>query len=125
MLRSGTADTLVLDETRPVGSEEDGDSDPAGLATVTANFADNFAAVTDFGSDGPGSVAYSLALSGANGIGFGIVCAGCDRRERRADGDGIGQGAEILLNQVGNGDHRLGGRHRLLHDQASPRRRVW
>ena len=37
-----TPDTLVLDETRPVGTETDGDSAPAGLDTVTANFADNF-----------------------------------------------------------------------------------
>ena len=55
-------DTLVLDETRPVGTETDGDSSPAGLATVVANFADNFVAPVDYGSDGPGSVGYALLL---------------------------------------------------------------
>ena len=73
VVANATADTLVLDETRPVGSEEDGDSAPAGLATVTANFADNFAAVTDFGSDGPGSATLSLVLTGSN------VASGCLR----------------------------------------------
>ena len=39
-----TPDTLALDETRPVGTETDGDSAPAGLDTVTVNLAGNFAA---------------------------------------------------------------------------------
>ncbi|MCT2402114.1 hypothetical protein, partial [Novosphingobium mangrovi (ex Huang et al. 2023)] len=39
---NGTPDTLTLDETRPEGSETDGNSSPAGLASTTANFADNF-----------------------------------------------------------------------------------
>jgi len=57
--------TLVLDETRPVGTEEDGDSDPAGRDTVKANFALSFLA-PDYGSDGAGSVSYTLTLTGVN-----------------------------------------------------------
>ena len=84
VVANATADTLVLDETRPVGSEEDGDSAPAGLATVTANFADNFAAVTDFGSDGPGSASYSLVLTGSN-VASGLFALGVTaRRVRRS-----------------------------------------
>ena len=49
-----------------LGRRRDGDSAPAGLDTVTVNFAGNFAAVTDFGSDGPGSATYSLVLTGTN-----------------------------------------------------------
>ena len=74
VVANATPDTLVLDETRPVGSEEDGDSAPAGLATVTANFADNFAAPPDFGSDGPGSTSL-FAGSDRFERGVGSVCA--------------------------------------------------
>jgi hypothetical protein len=97
---NATADTLVLDETRPVGTETDGDSAPAGLDTVTANFADNFAAVTSYGTDGAGSTGYTLALTGT-AVGSGLYALdAADNSD--ADGDGIGQGAEILLNQSGN-----------------------
>ena len=65
VVANAVAAPMVLDETRPVGTETDGDSAPAGLATLTANFAANFAA-PDYGSDGAGGVAYSLALTGAN-----------------------------------------------------------
>ena len=83
-----------------LGTEEDGDSAPAGLATVTANFADNFAAVTDFGSDGPGATTYSLVLTGSN-VNSGLFAL--DALDTTAgDGDGIGQGAQIVLNQSGN-----------------------
>ena len=66
VVANAVAAAIVLDETRPVGTETDGDSDPAGLATATVNLAGNFAAVTDFGSDGPGSATYSLVLTGSN-----------------------------------------------------------
>ena len=92
-----TPDTLVLDETRPVGSEEDGDSAPAGLATVTANFADNFAAATDFGSDGPGSASYSLVLTGSN-VASGLFALGV----------GGAAGASIVLNQAAPGADIIG-----------------
>ncbi len=61
------------------------------------------------------------------------LCAGSDRFERgvravcagsgghqRGDGDGIGQGAQIVLNQVGNDHHRPDRRDDLLHDQRRP-----
>ena len=57
-------DTLTLDES-PDGEETDGNSDPAGLASVTVSFADNFA-TPDYGADGPGSTVYSLVLNGSN-----------------------------------------------------------
>ena len=97
VVANATADTLVLDETRPVGSEEDGDSAPAGLATVTANFADNFAAVTDFGSDGPGSASLSLVLTGSN-VASGLFALGANGA----------QGASIVLNQAAPGADIIG-----------------
>jgi T1SS-143 domain-containing protein len=96
-VENATAPTLVLDETRPVGTEEDGDSDPAGLMTVTAGFAANFAA-PDYGSDGAGSTVYSLVLTGTN-VNSGLYAL--DATDTTAgDGDGIGQGAQIVLNQT-------------------------
>ena len=59
----------------------------------------NFAAA-NFGTDGAGSATYSLVLTGSNvasGL-FALDAADTDR----GDGDGIGQGAQIVLNQVGN-----------------------
>ena len=91
---------VVLDESRPVGTDTDGDSSPAGLATVQANFADNFVAPIAFGADGPGSVSYSLVLSGSN-VNSGLYAL-APTDTTAGDGDGIGQGAPILLNQVGN-----------------------
>lgn len=96
-----TLDQLVLDETRPVGQDSDsGDNSPGGLATTTANFADNFVSPVDYGADGAGTTAYSLLLS-ANGIGSGLYAL--DNTDMSAgDGDGYGQGALITLSQVGN-----------------------
>ena len=66
------AGELTLDETRPVGTETDGDSAPAGLATVTANFADNFAAASpSYGADGAGSTSLAFELS-SEGLGSGL-----------------------------------------------------
>jgi T1SS-143 domain-containing protein len=93
-------DTIVLDESRPEGTDTPGGVSPTGDASSTANFADNFTAPIAYGADGPGSVSYSLLLS-ANGIGSGLyalqpsdISAG--------DGDGYGQGAQITLSQVGD-----------------------
>jgi hypothetical protein len=97
VVANATPDTLVLDETRPVGTEEDGDSAPAGLATVTANFADNFAAPPDFGSDGPGSASYSLVLTGSN-VASGLFALGV----------GGAAGASIVLNQAAPGADIIG-----------------
>ncbi len=88
-----TLDMLVLDES-PVPPNGDG------VVSATANFADNFVAPTDFGTDGPGSVAYSLNLVGSN-VGSGLYAL--DNTDTSdMDGDGFGQGDEILLNQAGN-----------------------
>ncbi len=91
-----TLDQLVLDETRPVGTESDGDSAPAGLMTVQANFANNFVSPADHGADGPGTVSYSLFLSAAS-VGSGLYALDAADIIAGGDGDGIGQGAQIML----------------------------
>ncbi len=69
-----------------------------GIVSASANFAGAFGAVVNYGTDGAGSVGYSLLLS-ANGIGSGLYAL--DPADISAgDGDGIGQGAQILLNQT-------------------------
>jgi len=98
-----TLDQLVLDETRPIGEDGgpgEGDSDPAGLATVQANFANNFVSPVDYGGDGAGTTAYSLFLS-ANGIGSGLYAL--DNTDTETVIDGYGQGAEITLSINGAG----------------------
>jgi hypothetical protein len=101
VVTGATPDTLVLDETRPVGTEEDGDSDPAGLATVTASFADNFdSGSSDFGSDGAGSESYALALTGGPNVASGLFAL--DATDTEDVIDGIGQGDEIVLNLSGD-----------------------
>ena len=91
-------DTLVLDETRPVGTETDGDNAPAGLATVQANFADNFNAPI-YGADGPGTTTYSLVLFPSMVTGLFAL----DPSDTTiGDSDGIGQGEQIVLNQSGD-----------------------
>ena len=118
VVANAVAAAIVLDETRPVGTETDGDSAPAGLDTVTVNLAGNFAAATDFGSDGPGSATYSLVLTGSN-VASGLFAL--DAADTTAgDLDGIGQGAQIVLNQSGNTITGSVGRHQLLHDHAEP-----
>ena len=70
-----TLDQLVLDQIRPLGQDSDsGDNSPGGLATVQANFANNFVAPVDYGGDGAGTTAYSLLLSAAS-VGSGLLCA--------------------------------------------------
>ncbi|MFO2856731.1 enhanced entry virulence factor RtxA, partial [Legionella pneumophila serogroup 1] len=82
-----SADVLTVDETN-LG------------AKATANFADNFAQAIDFGEDGAGSVSYALVLNG-NNVGSGLYAI--DNLDvSTADGDGIGRGGEIVLNQNGN-----------------------
>ena len=95
-----TLDQLVLDETRPLGTETDGDSNPAGLATITANFANNFIGPVDYGADGAGATTYSLFLS-ANGIGSGLFAL--DPTDTETAIDGYGKGAEITLSINGAG----------------------
>ena len=59
----------------------------------------NFAAA-NFGTDGAGSARYALVLTGSN-VASGLFAL--DAADTTAgDGDGIGQGASIVLNKVGN-----------------------
>ena len=54
----------------------------------------------DFGTDGAGSARYALVLTGSN-VASGLFAL--DPADTTAgDGDGIGQGASIVLNKVGN-----------------------
>ena len=97
---NATAATIVLDETRPLGTDSTGGVAPTGVASATGDFSANFAAA-DFGSDGAGSVSYKLVLNSAEGIGSSLFAL--DAADTTAgDGDGIGQGASIVLNKVGN-----------------------
>nr|WP_298688236.1 DUF5801 repeats-in-toxin domain-containing protein [uncultured Dongia sp.] len=85
-------DTLLLDETE----RQRGD----GIASVTADFGDNFnAGALDFGTDGPGSVTYALVLTGTN-VPSGLYAV--DPTDTESVIDGIGRGAEILLSKDGN-----------------------
>ena len=89
----GTPAAIVLDETRPVAPGGDG------IASATGDFSVNFLAV-NFGTDGASSATYSLVLTGSN-VASGLFAL--DAADTTAgDGDGIGQGAEIVLNQSGN-----------------------
>ena len=85
-----TAAAIVLDES-PVAPGGDG------IVSATGNFSVNFAAA-NFGTDGAGSATYSLVLTGSN-VASGLFAL--DAADTTAgDGDGIGQGAQIVLNQV-------------------------
>ena len=69
------------------------------LCLRRGNFSVNFAAA-NFGTDGAGSATYSLVLTGSN-VASGLFAL--DAADTTAgDGDGIGQGAAIVLNQAGN-----------------------
>ena len=72
---------------------------PLGLASTTANFADNFNGGI-YGTDGPGHTSYSLTLTGSN-VASGLFALD-NTDTTTGDGDGIGQGQQIVLNQVGN-----------------------
>ena len=97
---SGTAvGTVTLDETRGVGTDTVGGSPPAGDNSATIDFSVNFAAGT-FGADGPGTTTYALQLTGTN-VASGLFAL--DNTDMSAgDGDGFGQGGQIVLNQAGN-----------------------
>ena len=93
---SGTAiGTVTLDETRPEGSDTASGGAPSGDASNTINFSANFVtgASVNFGADGPGTVGYSLHISGAN-VGSGLFAL--DNTVAN------GKGGEIVLNQSGN-----------------------
>ena len=88
-----TSAAIVLDESAVAPGGD-------GIVSATADFSGNFAAVTAFGADGAGSVTYSLVLTGSN-VASGLFAL--DPADASVvDGDGIGQGAQIVLNQSGN-----------------------
>ena len=88
-----------------------------GIVSATGNFSVNFAAA-NFGTDGAGSATYSLVLTGSN-VASGLFAL--DAADTTAgDGDGIGQGAQIVLNQSGNDITGSIGAHHLLHHQDQP-----
>ena len=88
----GTPAAIVLDES-PVAPGGDG------IVSATADFSVNFSAA-NFGTDGASSARYALVLTGA-GVASGLFAL--DAADTTAgDGDGIGQGASIVLNKVGN-----------------------
>jgi VCBS repeat-containing protein len=93
--------TVTLDESRPVTTDTPGGTLPAGLDSATIDFSVNFVkgASVDYGADGPGSVSYALLLSGAN-VPSGLFAL--DPTDTVVDGDGYGQGGQIVLNQSGN-----------------------
>ena len=66
---------------------------------MTANFADNFTGGS-FGTDGPGHTSYSLTLTGSN-VASGLFALDTTDTST-GDGDGIGQGTQIVLNQSGD-----------------------
>lgn len=90
---------IVLDESRPVGSDTDGGA-PAGLETITVNLGATSFAPVDYGADGAGSVSYALDLNGVDVPSGLYALEGSDTSD--GDGDGIGQGGQIVLNQDGN-----------------------
>src|SRR5262249_29452030 len=92
---TGPTDTLVLDESA-VGTDTAGGTAPVGVATVTANFADNFTGGS-YGTDGAGTTAYKLTLTGSN-VDSGLDAPG-PGGTTNGDGGGVGRGAEIVLDQ--------------------------
>ncbi len=88
----GTAVTITLDETSAKVS---------GIRSATGAFASHFSsAASVYGSDGAGAIAYSLSLTGSN-VASGLYAL--DTADTvTTDSDGIGQGSQIVLNQVGN-----------------------
>ncbi|MBI2305747.1 MAG: structural toxin protein RtxA, partial [Rhodocyclales bacterium] len=87
--------TAMVDES-PVPDAGDGVTE----ATITGAAVQALFAAPDFGTDDEGSVSYALFLDGED-VGSGLYAL--DATDTSAgDGDGIGQGDEILLNQSGN-----------------------
>src|SRR6266853_3765948 len=93
---TGATDTLVLDESRPVGTDTVVHTNPLGLASVTANFSDNFTGGS-FGTDLPGSTVFKLVLTGTD-VPSGLFAL--DPTD--VNPAHFGQGAQIVLNQSGD-----------------------
>jgi T1SS-143 domain-containing protein len=93
--------TVTLDETRDEGTDTAGGTAPNGDQSATINFALNFVngGAVDYGADGAGSTVYALSLTGAD-VPSGLYAL--DNTDTAVDGDGYGQGGQIVLNQAGN-----------------------
>jgi hypothetical protein len=99
---NSVAAAMILDESAlpdPAENPVINDGVNDGIRTFTASFAGNFNAPV-YGTDGMGGVVYSLQLTGSN-VGSGLYAL--DPTDKSiVDGDGYGQGAQIVLNQDGN-----------------------
>ena len=93
----GNTPTLTVDESPiPPGGD--------GVVSDSADFSGLFNAV-DYGTDGPGSVGYSFAVnpsSPGGSVGSGLYALDASDTTT-GDGDGIGQGDEIMLVQNSDG----------------------
>src|SRR5258708_14239080 len=83
--------TLVLDESRPVGTDTVVHVAPNGLATVTANFSDNFTDrnFTPLNSSNKLNTFTVSCLNKTSGL-FALDASD----KRHGDGDGIGQATQ-------------------------------
>ena len=83
------AEKVMVDESQV---PPDGD----GIVSVTQDYSGHFGTLDNYGTDGAGSVDYVLTLNSNNITGSGLYAL--DKKDKDAtDGDGYGQGAEILL----------------------------
>jgi hypothetical protein len=93
---------LTLDESALPEAEEDpveNDGIDDGIRSVTVDLSGNFGADIAYGADGPGSVSYALSLVG-DAMGSGLYALDADDTSDE-DGDGIGQGDQIMLSMDG------------------------
>ena len=101
-LSGNGAGTVTLDETRPEGSDTSGAGAPSGDASATLDLSAAFVtgSSVNYGADGAGSVSYALQLTGTN-VASGLYALD-NTDTSTVDGDGYGQGGQIVLNQSGN-----------------------
>ncbi|WP_205961491.1 DUF5801 repeats-in-toxin domain-containing protein, partial [Paracoccus endophyticus] len=101
----GPAGGLTTGFTKPVITVDESPVAEDGIVSASASFAGAFSpALADYGTDGAGSVGYALNV--ANGTASGLFAL--DPADKLGagvggDGDGIGQGAAILLFVEANG----------------------
>ena len=107
------ADSLILDETRPVGDDRadtaniETAENPPGTASATADLAGVFTDANsataglqvDYGADGPGSVAYALTLTQTSSQSGDILSGiyALDPTDTETTVDGYGQGEQLIL----------------------------
>ncbi|AII48940.1 hypothetical protein KR52_07270 [Synechococcus sp. KORDI-52] len=107
------ADSLILDETRPVGDDRadtangENAENPPGTDTASADLAGVFTDANsataglqvDYGADGPGSVAYALTLTQTSSQSGDILSGiyALDPTDTETTVDGYGQGEQLIL----------------------------